>query len=187
MNKNLDRISRHLSKLLRHDSEDLIMDDKGWINTSSILKKFDISLDDLNYIVDTNNKKRFIFNDDLSKIRATQGHSKGIAENKEFILLSATQTEFKLYHGTDKNTADKILNSSINTGKRNHVHWTTNKELAKKRSNQRFNQTKNEGVLIVLNTKKYIEDGNDVFISENEVYLTNEVSKEYLNIEYITY
>lgn len=187
MNKTLDRISRHLSKILRHDPENLIMDDKGWISVTSILEKFNISLNELKEIVETNNKKRFILSDDNSKIRATQGHSKGIASDKEFAILTATQLEFKLYHGTDKNTAEKILNSSINTGNRNHVHWTANKELAKKRSIQRYNQTKNEGVFIVLNTKKYIEDGYDVFISENEVYLTEEVHNKYLSIEYIKY
>lgn len=34
-----------------------------------------ISFEILQYIVDTNNKKRFAFNNDLTKIRASQGHS----------------------------------------------------------------------------------------------------------------
>jgi len=187
MNNDLNKISRTLSKILRHDPAELVMDDKGWISTTSIIKKFNITLNDLIYIVDTNDKKRFVLNDDNSKIRAAQGHSKGVADNKEFIKLTASQTSFDLYHGTDKLTAEKIMNSSIHTGNRNHVHWTKNLTLANKRASQRSNQTKVEGVFIVLDGKKYMGDGNVIYVSENEVYLTDEVPAKYLRIEYIKY
>lgn len=98
-----------------------------------------------------------------------------------------SQSEFNLYHGTDKLTAEKILNSSINTGSRNHVHWTKNIMLATKRAEQRKNQTKSEAVFIVLDGKKYMSDGNKIYVSENEVYLTDEVPAKYLRIEYIKY
>lgn len=187
MNKELQRISRYLSKLLRHDPEELTMDDKGWINVSEILKKFNIKFNDLKLIVDTNDKKRFVFNNDCTKISAAQGHSSNIATEKQYPCITMSQGEFNLYHGTDKLTAEKILASTINTGTRKHVHWTKNVELATKRAEQRKNQTKSEAVFIVLDGKKYMSDGNKIYVSENEVYLTYEIPAKYLRMEYVIY
>ena len=187
MNDYLKRCSRRMSKILRHDPEGLEMDSKGWIKSNDLINHFNISMNDLIEIVDTNDKKRFVFNTDKSLIRAAQGHSNGIATDKEYPCITMSQSEFNLYHGTDKLTAEKILNSSINTGSRNHVHWTKNIMLATKRAEQRKNQTKSEAVFIVLDGKKYMSDGNKIYVSENEVYLTDEVPAKYLRIEYIKY
>lgn len=187
MNKELQRISRYLSKLLRHDPEELTMDDKGWINVSEILKKFNIKFNDLKLIVDTNDKKRFVFNNDCTKISAAQGHSSNIATEKQYPCITMSQGDFNLYHGTDKLTAEKILASTINTGARKHVHWTKNVELATKRAEQRKKQTKSEAVFIVLDGKKYMSDGNKIYVSENEVYLTEEIPAKYLRMEYVIY
>jgi len=184
MNKILERKSRHLSKILRHDTEGLNIDDKGWIKVSDILNHLSISLLDLEYIVNTNNKKRFIFDNFKNKIRATQGHSNGIAIKKEFIQLKTLNSNIILYHGTDKKTAEIILNDKIISGSRNHVHWTSDIELAKKRANQKNNKTKSEPVLIILNHIEYLKN-NIIYLSENNVYLTDNVDKHYLSIKYM--
>ena len=71
-NKN---IGRKISYLLRHDPEDLSMDNNGWVNVSDLLNKLDIEKSTLDEIVETNNKKRFSYNEDETTIRANQGHS----------------------------------------------------------------------------------------------------------------
>lgn len=185
MNKDLERKSRHLSKILRHDSEGLLMDDKGWISVKDILAHLKISKPNLEQIVEENDKKRFMFDNFKDKIRASQGHSKGIATNKEFAEIHMMQKTIKLYHGTDKATALLILKDKIKSGERNHVHWTSNRELALKRANQRYAKTKSEAVFITLDAKAYIEKGNILYLSENEVYLTEEIPGEFLDIEYI--
>lgn len=75
MNDYLKRCSRRMSKILRHDPEGLEMDSKGWIKSNDLINHFNISMNDLIEIVDTNDKKRFVFNTDKSLIRAAQGHS----------------------------------------------------------------------------------------------------------------
>jgi len=131
MNNILDKKSRKISQLLRHNPEPLIMDDKGWVNCTELCNYLEITLENLKWIVDNNNKKRFMFNDDVTCIRAAQGHSVGIAPDKEYTRITTLQAETELYHGTDDLTAEMIKNSYILPGKREYVHWTANIETAK--------------------------------------------------------
>ncbi len=176
----LQKISRKLSKILRHDPYPLSLDKDGWMSCDSILNHYDITMDDLIWIVDNNDKKRFSFNDDETLIRANQGHSAGLIEN---ILpqITMVQQDFLLYHGTDLKTADLILADCIKPGKREHVHWTKNKDLATKRAKQRQEWNKDKPVLITLSVKKYLNNKGKLYISENDVYLTPEISNIFLN------
>lgn len=59
---------------------EIVLVKDGYTNVDELINKLNahnenISLEILQYIIDTNNKKRFAFNDDLTKIRASQGHS----------------------------------------------------------------------------------------------------------------
>lgn len=76
------RISRFISLVLRHKPETIgvILDENGWVSTKDLVEKmnnngFRVTEETLYDIVDTNNKNRFSFNADKSKIRANQGHS----------------------------------------------------------------------------------------------------------------
>ena len=93
----LMRKSRYMSKLLRHDPEDLKIDSSGYVLVSDLLSKIDATIDDLNYIIDNNDKKRFSFNSDKTKIRASQGHSKGVDVNIDMRVADRIDI---LYHGT---------------------------------------------------------------------------------------
>lgn len=82
MEKQLKHISKLLSLVLRHEPEHigLILDNEGWAHVPELIEKINqkgIRLDmaTLQIIVDTNDKKRFSFNDDKTRIRASQGHS----------------------------------------------------------------------------------------------------------------
>ena len=177
----LKRISRKLSKILRHDPTPLTMDKEGWILVDDILNYFDISHDDLVEIVVTNDKQRFRFNDDETKICANQGHSKGIAQDKVLTQVTAVQQDSLLYHGTDADAAEKIKNSHIDTGSRQHVHWTTNLELAKKRAKQKASWNKSTPILVSLPVKRYLNHKGKLYLSDNNVYLTPNVPGHLLN------
>ena len=75
MNSNLQSKSRKLSYLLRHNPEELSMDKNGYVLVLDILSKLDISLENLETIVEENDKKRFSFNKNRDSLRASQGHS----------------------------------------------------------------------------------------------------------------
>ena len=80
--KQLTHISKFLSLVLRHQPETIgiQLDQNGWTSIEDLIVKsnaYGIKLDReiLHHIVKTNAKKRFAFNDDRTKIRASQGHS----------------------------------------------------------------------------------------------------------------
>ncbi len=84
--KQIRQLSRFLSKVLRHSPEiiKIELDKNGWANVSELIKKVNkhklkFNFETLEHIVATNNKKRFAFNEDKTKIRANQGHSIQIA------------------------------------------------------------------------------------------------------------
>ena len=78
----LVRQSKFLSYVLRHQPETigLTLDENGWADVTELLEKANaqgknLTADLLRTIVETNDKKRFAFNSDGTKIRASQGHS----------------------------------------------------------------------------------------------------------------
>ena len=75
--KDIVKVSKYLSLLLRHnpEKEDLIIDKNGWVSVSEILNKLNLTIQELDIVVNENNKKRFEYNDIKTKIRARQGHS----------------------------------------------------------------------------------------------------------------
>src|SRR5262245_60914009 len=98
----LINISKFLSLVLRHKPEEigLIMDSNGWVDVDELIEKCNrhgmkLDFETLEKVVLTNDKQRFAFNEDCSKIRANQGHSLDIELNLEPKVPLET-----LYHGT---------------------------------------------------------------------------------------
>ena len=99
---NLTKISKKLSYLLRHCTEPLYIDlDNGWASTEEIIevlcKKYpDVNITVLEQIVAADEKGRYSFNNDHTKIRANQGHSiPGV-----HIDMEQPEPPELLYHGT---------------------------------------------------------------------------------------
>ena len=69
--------SKYIAYLLRHNPSDknLTMDNKGFVSVKELLNSLDLSIEKLIQIIDTDNKKRYEFNENKTKIRAVQGHS----------------------------------------------------------------------------------------------------------------
>ena len=77
MKPNITKLSKFLSYVLRHkpNTIELILDKNGWTDVTDLLNKMkrfgkDMDLELLRKVVETNNKKRFSFSEDGSKIRA---------------------------------------------------------------------------------------------------------------------
>ena len=82
MSKLSDNQSKYIALLLRHKPEvgGLTLNEHGWCDTNALVnavkKEFGkFELKDLEEIVRTDNKQRYGFNEDKTKIRANQGHS----------------------------------------------------------------------------------------------------------------
>lgn len=81
-NKKTIKLSKFLSLILRHQPETIgfSLDTKGWADVDLLIKlarqpKRQIDRSLLEQIVANNDKKRFAFNRDKTKIRADRGHS----------------------------------------------------------------------------------------------------------------
>lgn len=75
----LTRISKYISLILRHKPEviGIQLDAHGWADVNALLagisKKYFIDQDILEEIVRSDSKQRYVFNEDRTRIRASQG------------------------------------------------------------------------------------------------------------------
>ncbi len=169
--------SKYLSLILRHKPEKigLELDKNGWVSTELLLKNlnksgFKIDLSKLKQIVFDNDKQRFAFNDDYSKIRANQGHSLKVELNYEPV-----KPPKNLYHGTATRFLDSIYENGIQKQKRHHVHLSLNIETAKN-VGSRYGKT----VVLIIDTEQMYKDGFEFFESENGIWLVDNVPNKYI-------
>ena len=174
--KTLKDKSRYMSLLLRHnpEKEKLSLDKEGWCDVDDLISKLDMTFDELVTVVDTNDKKRFAFNIDKTRIRASQGHSVSV----ELEYKKCDTTPRFLYHGTSSKLRDVLLKDGIRKMSRTHVHLSKDAETATKVGQRKSSDI----VLLKIDGNRMIEDGIDVYISENGVYLADYVPSEYISI-----
>jgi putative RNA 2'-phosphotransferase len=178
--KEITRISKFLSLVLRHKPETIgiILDENGWTPVTILIEKLaitgtQIDIDILKHVVDTNAKKRFAFNNTFDRIRASQGHSITIELGYE----QQVPPEI-LYHGTAAQHIESILSTGLNKGSRHQVHLSADTTTA-------INVGKRHGKPVVLEVAagKMHNDGFIFFVSENNVWLTDNVPPGYLSIK----
>jgi putative RNA 2'-phosphotransferase len=168
------KISKRLSYILRHapDSVGLTLDENGWASVHDLMSKFGrpLSIEDLNEVVETNEKKRFAFNDDLTKIRASQGHSIEI----DLAYQPTTPPEF-LFHGTATRFIESIKKDGLLKGSRHHVHLSLDEVTARK-----VGARHGSPVILTLKSKEMYEAGYVFYVSENDVWLTEHVPTRFI-------
>jgi putative RNA 2'-phosphotransferase len=173
--KELIKKSRFLSLILRHEPEKLglTLDKNGWVPLYQLLSKMDMDMTTLEEIVATNDKKRFEFNGDKTRIRACQGHSVEV----DLQLNRRTPPEF-LYHGTQRAFLDSIKKEGLVKGKRNHVHLSADIATATKVGNRHGSKT----VVLTIKSGEMYTDTFKFYISTNNVWLTDFVPYKYIII-----
>jgi len=180
MNANHKTTSKFLSLILRHKpgTIGLTLDHNGWASTEELLAKLAESghattIEELKAIVDNNDKKRFAFYEDYTRIRANQGHSVEI----DLALQTAIPPDV-LYHGTATRNMDSIKQHGLIKGSRHHVHLSADTETAK-RVGMRYGHP----VVLMINAKKMHEEGMAFYQSQNGVWLTESVLPEFIRFE----
>lgn len=174
-NMDLTRVSRYLSLILRHKPEvaGIELDKHGWAKVSELLPAMKIDMETLEEIVRTDEKGRYSFNDDHSKIRANQGHSIDVdVELERQYFMPAV-----LYHGTSWKNVDSIMKTGINSGGRKYVHLSGDKETALK-----VGKRHGKPVVLEIDTFRMHINGFIFYKSKNGVYLTEHVPAEYITI-----
>ncbi len=177
MENNLKTTSKFLSLVLRHKPEEigLLLDGNGWVNVDELIEKINDkgkTLDKhlLETIVDTNDKKRFAFNEDKTKIRASQGHSVEIDLN-----LQPIQPPAVLYHGTATRFVESIMKNGLQKQQRQHVHLSEKLETATAVGARHGKPT-----ILIVDANQMQEDGFIFYKSENNVWLTDNVAVKYI-------
>lgn len=181
--KDTIKYSKLMSKVLRHDPAllNLDMDTNGWVSIDQLMehmksiKHMEITRTQLFHVVANNDKKRFVVDETKTKIRANQGHS----INVDLQMQSHTPPDV-LYHGTATRFIDSIKQDGIKSMSRNHVHLSTDPQAAIKVGSRH-----GKGVALLVRASDMHADGIKFYKSENGVWLTEFVHRDYLDLSSI--
>jgi putative RNA 2'-phosphotransferase len=162
---------------LRHDPGKigLSLDSNGWADVEELVQKanhFGVRFDrqTLEKVVAENDKQRFAFNADKTKIRASQGHSIQV----DLQLESATPPDV-LYHGTAERFRESILEKGLLARSRQHVHLSKDTQTARIVGSRH-----GKPVIFQVDARAMQHDGLLFYLSENSVWLTEHVPVKYL-------
>lgn len=177
MSKKVKNISKFLSYVLRHNPDKLgiTLDANGWTSVNILLEKinvepYSLSMETLEEVVATNNKKRFAFNEDKTMIRASQGHSVNID-----LALQPIVPPSYLYHGTVEKFITSIQEKGLIKGTRQHVHLSADKETAINVGSRR-----GKPIILTIRSGEMHAQNHSFFQSENGVWLTDTVPPEFI-------
>jgi putative RNA 2'-phosphotransferase len=152
----------------------ITLDEHGWADVSELIegvnKVYPLDMETLEEIVRTNEKQRFSFNEDKTKIRANQGHTIPV----DVELEEKEPPEF-LYHGTADKYVESIDCTGLEPRQRLYVHLSTDKEMAAK-----VGQRHGKPVVYRVNSGQMAADGYRFYLSVNGVWLTKAVPVKYL-------
>lgn len=169
------KVSKTLCYILRHKPEEfgLEMDIAGWVEVRPLVEKLAIDTTILTDIVSQDTKGRYEFNKALTRIRATQGHSVPV----DLDLATVYRMSEPVFHGT----ADRFLSSIMEKGlikqSRQYVHLSTLSVTA-----LAVGARYGKPVLLSIDVDKMLEDGYKIYISSNNVILTDNVPPKYITI-----
>lgn len=175
--KQITNISKLLSLVLRHEPSHIgiSLDEQGWTDVSLLISKIqekgiEFNFEILQYIVESNNKKRFALNYDSTKIRANQGHS--IEVNLDF---KATTPPDILFHGTATKFIESIQKEGLLKQNRLHVHLSSDENTALK-----VGQRHGKPILLQVKAVEMMQTGHEFYLSDNNVWLTDNVPLKYI-------
>lgn len=177
--KDLKRISKFLSLHLRHEPEalGLELEPGGWVPVEALLRacekrRMKLTPEILAQVVAENDKQRFSFSPDGTRIRANQGHSVEVD-----LGLEPVAPPERLYHGTAQATLAPIRESGgLRRMGRHHVHLSPDEETAR-----RVGARHGKPVVLAVAARRMAEEtGAAFYCSANGVWLVESVPLAYL-------
>lgn len=173
----LIRISKFLSKHLRHEPESLgiTLEPGGWVSLDVLLRAaaahgMPLTRAELEEVVARNDKQRFAFDETGLRIRANQGHSVPV----DLQLEPATPPD-TLYHGTSENAVSAIRRDGLQKMQRNHVHLSADMATA-----LRVGRRHGRPIVYLVDAAAMVGDGFLFYRAENGVWLVDNVPPKYL-------
>jgi putative RNA 2'-phosphotransferase len=169
--KSKTKISQHIALLLRHDNKGYPIDSQGWMKSKHICKEVGINIQTLEEIVNNDNKTRYQFNSDKSKIRAHQGHTNKIVK----IDYPIEKPPQHLYHGAPITKESIIRKEGLKPMSRHAVHLSPDYETAKIVGLRR-----GDCVIFEVDCIDMLYDGFEFRKAGNDVWLIDHVPADYL-------
>jgi len=167
------KVSKYMSYLLRHNPDGLIMDEYGYVDLESLVKRvrerFQVDKDFILKIVEKSERQRFEILG--GKIRALYGHSISVK-----LKLKEDAAKKKLYHGTTPEAASRILREGLKPMGRRWVHLSSTAEVAREVG---YRRTRNP-VILEIDAEKARRDGFKFYKATDKVYLCREIPPKYI-------
>ena len=182
-NSRLVKISKYLSKYLRHEPDriGIQLAPGGWVPVTELLEacrknNFPVQLAELKQVVAQNDKQRFSFDETGTLIRANQGHSVEVD-----LQLEPAVPPNILYHGTGSGAVESILSTGIQKMSRHHVHLSRDIQTAHKVGGR-------HGIpaIFSVDATAMHGDGYTFYCSENGVWLVDFIPPNYLKLGQLT-
>ncbi len=171
------KISKYLSKYLRHtpDAIGIKLAPGGWVAVDELLtacakNKFPITRQELQVVVESNDKQRFSFDSTATLIRANQGHSVKVDLQLEPIVPPDV-----LYHGTGHKSVESIMQTGLCKMSRHHVHLSRDISTA-----QTVGARHGKPVIFIVYATAMHQAGYIFYCSDNGVWLVDHVPLKYL-------
>ena len=170
------KVSKYVSYLLRHNPQDLEMDDEGFVELDQLLSKIrrrfpTVDRKLLIEIVEQSERRRFEIVGE--KIRASYGHTIDVKMNLE----EDAQIE-RLYHGTTSQAAKQILGKGLQPMRRRGVHLSPTEEIAHEVGKRRTNNP----VILVVDAAEARSHGIRFYRATDKVYVCKYVPAKYIKM-----
>lgn len=177
MKKQITEASKFLSYVLRHKPEsiELPITPEGWVNLQDLISKGNASgqhltMELIDQVVQTSDKKRFEISEDGNLIRAAQGHS----TDKVNITYEAKVPPDILYHGTTERFIDGIFEKGLMPMSRHHVHLSQDVSTA-----ETVGARHGSPVVLKIDANAMHVQGHQFYQASNGVWLTAAVPVEF--------
>lgn len=176
MDSVLIKWSKLLAMALRHKPEavGIELDEHGWAEVAAVIGAFNkvgvFNLPMLETIVRDDEKKRYAFSEDKTRIRANQGHSVQVD-----VGLTEAAPLAALYHGTGMKYVESINREGVLPRQRLYVHLSG--DIATARS---VGRRHGKPFVYKVLAGAMAEAGYKFYLSANEVWLTERVPAEFL-------
>ena len=177
MERDLVRLSKFLSLVLRHDPKvvGLSLDRGGWVDVDGLIsgsKKAGVTLDRdlLQQVVDQGEKRRFSLSPDGQRVKANYGHSIDID-----LALEPSEPPEILFHGTARHLVDGIREQGVMRAGRRYVHLSGDETEA-----EAVGRRHGDPVVLKIRAREMHRDGFEFFLSESGIWLTRSVPPHYV-------
>lgn len=168
--KRLKKVSKWLSKILRHHPERIgvELDEGGWADIDDILRASEtLTRTEIEQVIALSDKQRFTISG--NKIRANYGHSIPIKLDAQ-----AIQPPIVLYHGTSRSSMKGIRKYGLLPMQRKYVHLTESVFVAHKTA-----QRKGKPLILTVMSDLMHRDGYEFYLVA-DTWLVKKVPARYI-------